>query len=69
MNDQNKTVNPEETSKDEKLQLTDEEAEKAAGGSRVPRLVYTSKPEEKKIMYRNIQGDTINPIYRKMMME
>ena len=31
MNDQNKTVNPEETSKDEKLQLTDEEAEKAAG--------------------------------------
>ena len=33
MNDQNNKMNPEETPKDEKLQLTDDEAEKAAGGA------------------------------------
>lgn len=32
MNDQNKKVNPEETPKDGKIQLTDSEVEKAAGG-------------------------------------
>ena len=32
MNDPNKKVNPEKTPKDEKIQLTDSEAEKAAGG-------------------------------------
>ena len=33
MNDPNKKENPKETEKDEKIQLTDEEAEKAAGGA------------------------------------
>ena len=33
MNDQNNKMNPEETPKDEKMQLTDDEAEKAAGGA------------------------------------
>ena len=33
MNDPNKKVNQEETPKDEKIQLTDSEAENAAGGS------------------------------------
>ena len=32
MNDPNKKVNPKETPKDEKIQLTDSEAENAAGG-------------------------------------
>ena len=31
MNDPNKKVNPKETPKDEKIQLTDSEAEKAVG--------------------------------------
>ena len=38
MNDPNKKVNPEETPKDEKIQLTDSEAEKAAGGSDIKRI-------------------------------
>ena len=38
MNDQNKKVNPEETSKDEKIQLTDSEAENAAGGAGFTRV-------------------------------
>ena len=38
MNDQNKKVNPQETPKDEKIQLTDSEAEKAAGGRSPMRL-------------------------------
>ena len=33
MNDPNKKVNPEETPKDKKIQLTDSEAENAAGGA------------------------------------
>ena len=33
MDDPNKKENPKETEKDEKIQLTDEEAEKAAGGA------------------------------------
>ena len=33
MNDPNKKVNPEVTGKDEKIELTDDEAEKTAGGA------------------------------------
>ena len=33
MNDPTKKVNPEETPKDEKVEMTEEEAEKAAGGA------------------------------------
>ena len=32
MDDLNKKVNPDETPKDEKIKLTDDDAEKAAGG-------------------------------------
>jgi hypothetical protein len=47
MNDQNKTVNPEETPKDKKLQLTDDEAENAAGGAgwkKIEKPVFSKTP-------------------------
>ena len=46
MNDPNKKVNQEETPKDEKIQITDSEAEKAAGGKfdRVERPVSSKTP-------------------------
>lgn len=49
MNDPNKKVNPEETPKNEKIQLTDSEAENAAGGgfTRVERPVSSKTPRIK----------------------
>ena len=38
MNDPNKKANPEETPKDERIQITDSEAEKAAGGAGFTRV-------------------------------
>ena len=46
MNDQGKKMNPEETPKDEKIQLTDDEAEKAAGGAREPGKQKFIRPTE-----------------------
>ena len=43
MNDPNKKANPEETPKAEKIELTDDEVEKAAGGAK-----FNSWGDEKK---------------------
>lgn len=45
MNDPSKKVNPEETPKDEKIQLSDDEVEKVAGGGKAG---STSDPKFRK---------------------
>lgn len=47
MNDPNKKVNPEKTPKNEKIQLTDSEAENAAGGAgwkKIEKPVFSKTP-------------------------
>ena len=48
MDDPNKKVNPEETEKDDKIQVPDAEAEKVAGGAKFDSWEDKKKPRKPK---------------------